>query len=128
MQDNKLIKCKDCGGKLEMVNRIGSIETYRCERCEREEIVHFSITPNELYLMQKDTLELFIDWCQKDNDLKIIMKLRNFLPDLKKHSIDTIRDLIRKGQSYSLGRYYPEQANELQRKLTEIGLKIRCVK
>jgi hypothetical protein len=128
MEDNKIKRCKDCGGKLEMVNRVGSIETYRCERCGREENVHFSIAPDELYIMQKDTLELFVDWQQKDNDLKIIMKLRSLLPELKKQTIDTIKDLIREGQSYSLGRYYPEQAEELQRSLEGAGLKIRCVK
>jgi predicted nucleic acid-binding Zn ribbon protein len=128
MEDNKIKKCKDCGGKLEMVNRVGSIETYRCERCGREENVHFSIAPDELYIMQKDTLELFVDWQQKDNDLKIIMKLRSLLPEIKKQTIDTIKDLIREGQSYSLGRYYPEQAEELQRSLEGVGLKIRCVK
>ena len=128
MEDNKLKRCKDCGGKLEMANRVGSIETYRCERCGREEKVHFSIAPDDLYLMQKDTLELLIDWCQKDNDLKIIMKLRSLVPELKKLSTNTIKDLIKKGQTYSLGRYYPEQADELKRRLEEIGLKIRCAK
>lgn len=128
MEDNKLKKCNNCGGKLEIVDRLGSIETYRCEQCGKEENVHFSIAPGELYSMQKDTLELFIDWRQKDNDLKIIMKLRSILPELKKQTIDKIKDIIREGQSYSIGRYYPDQAEKLQRSLEGVGLKIRCVK
>lgn len=127
MEDNQLKKCDNCGGKIEIVDRVGSIETYRCERCGREENVHFSIAPDELYSIQRDTVELFIDWQQKDNDLKIIMKIRRILPEFKQKTIDKIKDLIREGQSYSLGRYYLVQAEELQRSLEGVGLKVRCV-
>ena len=127
MENTTLQKCNACGGDLKLIDKIGTIETYRCEQCGNEESVHFSIDPDELYSLQKDTIEVLIDWNENDDNLKTIMKIRNLLPSLKQHSIESIKSIIHGEQPFSLGRFFPDQAEELKSRLEEIGLNIRCV-
>lgn len=128
MENTTFQKCNACGGELKLIDKIGTIETYRCEQCGSKENVHFSIAPDELYSLQKDTVEVLIDWNENNDNLKTIMKIRKLLPSLKQYSIESIKDKIQGGQSFNLGRFFPDQAEELKNRLEEIGLNIRCVK
>ncbi|BBA35497.1 hypothetical protein sS8_3560 [Methylocaldum marinum] len=110
-----------------MISRTGAVETYRCEQCGNEEYIHFSISPDELYAAQKGTVEVCIDWREQDADIKTIMKLRRLVPELKGKSLDDVRNSLHVGQSFSLGRYFSDQADDLKAKLEEIGLSARCV-
>ncbi len=127
MENNKSSICSNCGGELEMTSRTGTIETFRCKQCGKEENVHFSISPEELYSLQESTVEVYIDWREKDAYLKTILKLRNLVPELKKQSLDELKNSLHVGQPFSLGRYFPDQADDLKRRLEGIGLNVRCV-
>lgn len=127
METVKQSVCGKCGGRLQMASRVGTVETYRCELCGNEEYVHFSISPDELYAAQEGTVEVCIDWREQDVDIKTILKLRHLVPELKSQSVDEVRNSLHVGETFSLGRYFPDQADDLKNKLEEIGLSVRCI-
>jgi predicted RNA-binding Zn-ribbon protein involved in translation (DUF1610 family) len=127
MKNNIFTICNSCGGELEMVNRTGTVETFRCKQCGKEESIHFSISPDELYSQQADTVEVLIELRDDSANQRILMKLRNLVPKLKKESIKDLNAKFHAERSLSLGRHFPDQADDLKHKLEEIGLNVRCI-
>lgn len=113
--------CDDCGGVLELANRKGSLDFFRCSSCGKEYIVHFSVSPEDIYALEGQTVEVVLDWERGQPSLKDVIKLRNLVPGLRDMSRESVTSKIESGV-LSLGRYFGDQADDLVVKLRGAGL------
>lgn len=114
--------CESCGGVLELLERKGSLDIFRCASCGKQSIVHFSVAPEELLDSRENQFEVMIDLSAGQPSLKEVLKLRSTVPVLREASVESIRQRI-EADALSLGWFAEREAHELAEKLGDLGLR-----
>jgi hypothetical protein len=105
-------QCIYCGASTQLKNTIGNVEVFRCVSCGRDAFVHYSVNPEELYSLEDDTAEVFINWGDALPSMKEFLILRSLISSLRNLSKESLAARVNSG-ILSLGRHKEDKANDI---------------
>lgn len=123
MADNSVAThCKKCGNEAVFVERIVSMETYRCKSCDHLQYSHVSAPVSEIEEFAKTLKTVFISWEIKP-DAKQLMELKKLLPELKTETLSNLKERVNSSSKWDLGKYSEHDAIELSKNISALGIK-----
>lgn len=115
-------QCEKCGGKVLLVERYISMETYRCKACGHLQYSHVSVPVSDLEEFAKTLKTVFISWEIKP-DAKQLSELRKLLPELKAETLLTLKERLIESSKWNLGKYSEEDAIDLSKRISALGIR-----
>lgn len=108
-----------------MTSKIGALETWRCNQCHHEEVIHVydpSIEPSSLS-GHEPVFELVGHWRSKPSKEQA-GKLASVVPALRHAQVSALIRSALEGTSLGLGRFTDAEASEIEPVLLSLGLAV----
>ena len=117
------MKCAKCGAEDWMlVERVGSLETWRCKTCGAEELVHSHYgDPPASIKGFAPCPDVFLRWNAKPSAAQIA-ELQDIFPRLKKLSSVELLKLIRSGSEIPAGKFREAELAPMRARLDALGV------
>ena len=119
-----MVKCTKCGGgSLTVVERVGSLETWRCEFCSHEETVHVYSPSHDLPLPKgsEPVFRLVARWNNQPT-VDEIDALRALFPRLRAMSAPDLAKAARTRDQIELGRFTDSELKPLTPQLESLDI------
>lgn len=117
--------CATCNStNVTVTERIGSLETWRCEMCGKEETVHVSHNLNPVLPSNLEPVfQITGHWLVKPTTQKITTAQRLF-PQLRKLTVSAILRLAITNSAMDLGRFTASELIKIADQIGEIEINI----
>lgn len=124
-----MTKCTSCGSEnLEVVDRLGAIETWRCQSCGHEETMHV-YDPRFNPVLPVDLAPVFTlvaRWTAKPTARQIV-ELQRLFPRLQALSSIDLMKKARDGSGFELGRFTESELPIPSSQLAQLGVDVERV-
>lgn len=114
------IRCEQCGGTYELVEKRGHMELFQCMECGATKAFHASPPVDELYELSRNSVEVVIVW-DKPPNVKDLAELRREVESLQGTTLTDLKHRV-VGNTFSLGKQSHESAQELSQRLQSLGI------
>ncbi len=124
-----MTKCTNCGSESwDVVDRLGAIETWRCQSCGYEETMHV-YDPRLNPVLPVDLAPVFTlvaRWSAKPTARQIV-ELQRLFPRLQALSSIDLMKKARDGSGFELGRFTESELPVPSNQLAQLGVDVERV-
>lgn len=117
-------RCPNCGSNgWIMSNKIGALETWHCDQCHHEEVIHIYDPSNEPPLARalEPVFELIGHWRSKPSKEQA-EKLISLIPALRHAQASALIRAAIEGVPVPLGRFTEQEAKEIEPDALSLGI------